>query len=551
MPPEHPRRPRLHTALTRARWQRRRARRYAGGWLKRSGPWVTSLVVHVLILVALALIVRYAGEDAAEPTAILGQLRDDVTTLEPGDRSGDPFTRLDSLDPPSLPAVAGQVDPSVLNTPDFGPDVAFGSDFDLTPDAPAAELSGAAGRSGLAGSNREAAGLKPGESSVPFTGRRGPMKARLVRREGGTVESEAAVERGLDWIARHQRGDGGWSLDTRDACTTPGCPERTAMESDTAATGLALLPLLGAGHSHLEPGRYQATIGNGLRWLVAAQSPDGALFTGGTNHSALYSHAIATMALGEAFALTHDKRLRAPLQRAVAFIARSQHFAGGWRYAPMTPGDTSVQGWMVFALRSADLAGVPVPRRTVRLASRYLESVSNDKTRSTYGYMPGWAPSMSMTAEALVCRQLLGWPREQLALQRGVQIVAAHLEESKDRNIYYWYYATQLLHNMGAKSWEQWNARVRDGLVGMQVGGAGCDRGSWDPTWPQDDLWGAKAGRLFTTSLSLLTLEVYYRYLPLYRDRGGPLEPEDEPATAAVVKPAATNERREPKADAP
>jgi len=51
----------------------------------------------------------------------------------------------------------------------------------------------------------------------------------------------------------------------------------------------------------------------------------------------------------------------------------------------------------------------------------------------------------------------------------------------------------------------------------VQVTGMGCDRGSWDPIYPIPDRWAGSAGRLYLTSLSLLTLEVYYRYLPLYR----------------------------------
>jgi hypothetical protein len=71
---------------------------------------------------------------------------------------------------------------------------------------------------------------------------------------------------------------------------------------------------------------------------------------------------------------------------------------------------------------------------------------------------------------------------------------------------------------MQNKDWERWNVRVREGLIGMQVKGAGCDRGSWDPFQPQPDRWASRAGgRLFLTSLSILTLEVYYRYLPLYQ----------------------------------
>ncbi len=71
------------------------------------------------------------------------------------------------------------------------------------------------------------------------------------------------------------------------------------------------------------------------------------------------------------------------------------------------------------------------------------------------------------------------------------------------------------MHN---KAWQQWNPRVRDGLIAMQVGGNGCDSGSWSPVFPTPDVWGMKGGRLYQSALSILTLEVYYRFLPLYRD---------------------------------
>ncbi|MBX6313882.1 MAG: hypothetical protein IRY99_13345, partial [Isosphaeraceae bacterium] len=149
-------------------------------------------------------------------------------------------------------------------------------------------------------------------------------------------------------------------------------------------------------------------------------------------------------------------------------------------------------------------------------------------------------PSIVMTAEALLARQYLGWGRGHPSLHQGVALVASDLEGPQERNIYYWYYATQLLHNMKGKEWERWNPRVRDGLIRLQVRGEGCDRGSWDPASPEEDRWGLRAGRLYETSLSLLTLEVYYRYLPLYRETDGEIasreaELADEPPAAEAV----------------
>jgi hypothetical protein len=129
-----------------------------------------------------------------------------------------------------------------------------------------------------------------------------------------------------------------------------------------------------------------------------------------------------------------------------------------------------------------------------------------------------------MTTEALLSRQLLGWPRDFPPLIKGVGMISAHLQESGDRNIYYWYYATQLLHNMKGPKWERWNLKIREGLIGTQIKNGTCADGSWDPFDPAPDLWSRHAGRLYLTSLSVLTLEVYYRYLPIYRTADEGLE---------------------------
>ena len=123
-------------------------------------------------------------------------------------------------------------------------------------------------------------------------------------------------------------------------------------------------------------------------------------------------------------------------------------------------------------------------------------------------------------------------------MNKGAAGVWDDLRGSDDRNIYYWYYATQLLHNMQNKAWKQWNVKVRDGLVAMQVTGDGCDRGSWSPVLPVPDRWGLRGGRLFQTSLSILTLEVYYRFLPLYRTT----EPIETIPPSAPVESKATRE---------
>ena len=490
--------------------------------------WGTSVLVHAVALLILALV--YLGGNRREsgrtiettigpPESRIGEA---IETSTPADIAGDPWASDRSAKFPSIGV--GTPDPlsRVSNLPAAPPALKF---------APNVSLPRINAPRGLKLSDTVTSNFHVEDMTAPFSGRGPALKAELIRREGGSVASEAAVQAGLEWLARHQRADGAWTLDYHAQCSDVPCPDETPTASDTAATGLGLLPFLGAGHIHTDKdSRYRETVKRGLDYLVSRQGSEGELFIGGGRNYLFYSHAIAAMALCEAYGLSKDPRLRVPASRAIAFIVKNQNLDdGGWRYFPGQAGDTSVIGWQIFALRSAQLAGIDVPKRSVQGCRGYLDLASADPRKSTYAYMPGRAATPVMTAEGLLCRQYLGWPSDEPALRSGAKVVWADLQMGGQRNIYYWYYATQLLHNMGGKDWIAWNKHIRDGLVRMQVGGQGCDRGSWDPLRPEVDVWGRTAGRHFVTSLSILTLEVYYRWLPLYRPVGG-VDPKDAQA---------------------
>jgi hypothetical protein len=461
----------------------------------------------------MAFFIQFSRGGTRSEAAIQGAMVDtqlgDVTSLVEAAQSGDPFTTEKSADPPSLGIEPSDPNLKLVGTPEIAA---------LRQYAPV--LAGPAPLSDV--KNASIASLRLPELSAtvtaPFSGRQGVSRARLLRREGGTARSEKSVEDGIDWIIRHQRPDGAWSLNFQDQCQGTGCTRQSVMESDTAATGLALLPLLGAGYTHSVKNRYQDAVRRGLYWLIDHQQGDGNLFTGPSGIAFMYSHAIGAMALCEAYGLSQDPRLKQPALRSIQFIINAQNpVTGGWRYSPGQEGDTSVFGWQMFALRSAHMAGLKIPKNTLKGCSRYLDLAAVDRQRTAYSYQPGRGLSPIMTAEALLSRQLLGWPRTFPPLVKGASQIAADLEASEDRNIYYWYYATQLLHNMKNKDWERWNLKVREGLINIQVREDGCAKGSWDPNLPLPDRWGLMAGRMYVTSLSILTLEVYYRYLPLYR----------------------------------
>lgn len=378
-----------------------------------------------------------------------------------------------------------------------------------------------------------------------FLGRDPALRAQLVRSSGGTSATEAAVARGLKFLARHQQPDGNWSLQhfrTPDCDET--CTHHGGFSTKVAGTALALLPFLGAGQTHLE-GEYQQEVLKGLNALCAQQREDGDLR--GEGDGRMYAHGMAAIVLCEAYALTQDKQLFEPAQRALNFIVAAQHSAGGWRYEPGEPGDVSVVGWQLMALKSGQMAGLHVPNEVFERTSMFLDSVARDRNPSEYDYQPGRSTTIAMTAEALLCRQYLGWSRDHKGLKAGVDLmVRHHLPSEKRPNVYYWYYATQVMHHYGGGSWRTWNEKMRDLLLSTQEI-KGHAAGSWTPRGNGiDGGFADYAGRIYMTALCLCTLEVYYRHLPLYGQAA--IEAILPAESAADERPAAAPAANQPPA---
>lgn len=351
-------------------------------------------------------------------------------------------------------------------------------------------------------------------------GRDPRLRSQMVVHEGGTIHSEAAVANGLRWLSRHQASDGSWSLNRfqHDGECNGRCGATGGANSDTAATGLGLLPFLGAGQTP-ERGIYSDHVKRGLAWLVNAQKSNGDLRSGSGN---MYAHGIASIALCEAYMLTKDESLRGPAQKAVDFIVKAQDKSdrrrgGGWRYSPGEQGDLSVVGWQLMALQSARHAGLKVPEEVFDRADKFLDSVQGGKHGGLYSYVSGRAPEDAMIAEGLLCREYLGWPADHPGLTEGSKHLLKHLPKAESPNIYYWYYATQTMHHLGGEGWETWNTAARDTLIALQSD-EGHEAGSWDPVGGAIGGHDVQSGgRLYMTSLAICTLEVYYRHLPIYR----------------------------------
>lgn len=361
------------------------------------------------------------------------------------------------------------------------------------------------GTSGTAGSGGGGAG---------FSGRGEGSRQALAGSGGATKATERAVASALNWLARHQNQDGSWSLDDFSRhCKKTTCDGKGDVKSETAATAFALLPYFAAGQTHETKGPYQLTIRRGLDWLIKSQKPDGRL-----GSSTMYEHGLASIALCEAFGLSKDVRVGGPAQKALQFIEAAQNpTSGGWHYAPraVTAGDTSVVGWQMMALKSGQMAGLKVDPKTVEGGKKFLKSVSSGKAGGLFGYAAPGA-TQTMTAVGLLCMQYSGAKRGDPLMVEGMEYLMRNLPNKSYRNCYYWYYAVQVMHNLPGPEWDTWNRQSRKMLIETQEKD-GCAAGSWSPERPAPDAFGKQGGRIMVTAISALSLEVYYRYLPLYQ----------------------------------
>jgi len=325
------------------------------------------------------------------------------------------------------------------------------------------------------------------------------------------------VQAALAWLAAAQSADGRWNAARHGGGVERSVPGHhrhgVGAKSDHGVTGLALLAFLGAGNTHQE-GPYSEAVARGIRFLVDRQRADGSLAGDAEFFAALYCHGMAAIALAECCAMTGDASLRPPLEKAVRYTLSMQSPAtGGWRYAAGDKGDTSQLGWQVMLLTSGRQAGLTGLESAEARATTFLQSVSSGRAGGLAAYRPGERPSVAMTAEALVCRLFLGMPADHPCVGEAVDLLARSPPETRSPNAYAWYYATLASFHVGGPQWEAWNRQLQAALLPLQRRESSGLDGSWDP----DPVWGGHGGRVYATAMAAMTLEVYYRHLPMHR----------------------------------
>lgn len=484
-----------------------------------SFSFLTSLLVHVLLILILALITT-SFKVGLRPL-LLGNSETDPSLESLSVASFESVSLgSDSTDADSVAAKMEQVDLSVSDrTPTL---VDLVTPVSLTNGTPKSwALSDQTTPLSVSASRTNSALGTSLFASSSLEGRSLENRKRLAMQNGASKESEAAVDAALIWFAAHQAVDGSWSTEMTDKPCNGQCRHGTVeigSPKRIAATGLALLCFLGAGHTHKQ-GDYRDVVYKAIHYLTNAikttvpNARDFRLngrFLDDNSQYEMYEHGIAVLAMCEAYEMTGDSILRNACDAGIDFIQRSQHADGSWGYRPTASGDLSIVGWQMMALKSAKKIGLKVRPEVIQRLDKFLDSQQSE-SGAYYGYRSTQREPCT-TAIGLMLRLYRGWSRTDPRILKGTQYIA-DLGPSID-GIYYNYYATQLLFHMKYDKWSEWNVTNRDFLVREQAKD-GHEKGSW---YFGRSHFNQVGGRLYCTAMATLTLEVYYRFMPIYSE---------------------------------
>lgn len=323
---------------------------------------------------------------------------------------------------------------------------------------------------------------------------------KVMAKLGGSQATEAAVDKALAYLASKQSEDGRWDLGANGG----------KAGHEVSATAFALLAYYGRGERHDIECRYRDTVARGLKWLLSQQNAaTGDLRGPKPQTHGMYDHGIGSLALIEAYGVTKDQELRPRAMAAIDFIVEAQHSEGGWRYKPGDPGDLSVSGWMVMALGSAEMSGLPVPEKTRKGVVKFLDYISGGQHGGSYGYDKppgkGGSKTNALLAVGFFCSQLTGASANSpKAFESSLSLDKSGFQVS---DIYSAYYGTLAAYQHQGPVWRKWMESMQKTFIETQAAD-----GSWTANGPH----ASTMGPLIGTALTTLCLEAHYRYTPLY-----------------------------------
>lgn len=301
--------------------------------------------------------------------------------------------------------------------------------------------------------------------------------------EGGGDPVAGQVDRlyvkGLQFLLKSQAPEGYW--------------QETVYGKEPAVVGLAMVAMLAHGDDP-NSGPYAGSIKRALEFIYKQQSETGYI------GRSMYNHGFSTLALAEAYGVVLDDRLGPALTKAVRLIlnAQSKNPHGGWRYSPESnDADTTVSGAQMVALFAARNSGIAVPEEAIQKGLKYFTTMQTPD--GGFGYTTAVSPNGPRTAIGCLVFALAK-EKQSKTFQSAFEFLKKVQTESSFQH-YFLYYAAQAFFHASPEAWQTWNRANIRSLASSQN-----PDGSWD----------GQFGPTFTTSASLLSLALNYRFLPIY-----------------------------------
>lgn len=369
----------------------------------------------------------------------------------------------------------------------------------------------------------------------------------LGKRKSPRGEVGRAIDGALQWLAQHQEDAGHWDADNfmkRAPIESEPLTNGTGKHDvDLGISGLAVLAFLSNGH-HPESDKYAQAIRRALEWIAQQQQDSGLFSNSRFGHHTIYCHAIATLALAEARLVSGSRQYDQAIEKAVQVILKARNPYAAWRYnlKPDGESDSSVTGWVVSALKTAQAGGTTIPQVAFDGAEYWFSEITDPGTGRT-GYYDtnrgqGGPPSRrrdqlemfpvkyseSLTALSLLCRiWMTDWnkvkskrqhPHKELFAKQANLIMRIEPDWKKIQTVdmYYWYYASLAMAQHRGDGWKTWKKKLLNTLVDHQRKD-GNFNGSWDPI----GAWGTDGGRVYSTALGVLIVNAETRYKWWYR----------------------------------
>lgn len=349
-------------------------------------------------------------------------------------------------------------------------------------------------------------------SATPWALRAGeekePSSEPIARVPEINERVERAVERGLQWLVKNQNKDG--SQKSSYPC---------------AASGLAGLAWLASGSTFHE-GRYCRNIQTTLDYVLRCASKNGFISEGGGfGPSGMYGHGYSTQFLAQIHGMIHDESLAARvkdvLTKAVRNIEGSQNKFGGWNSSPNAEltddGSGAIAVMQITALRTSESAGIQVRAQAIEKAKKYLLAMTNDQGWYAYNWHArgnSSGGSVGLTGAGMYMIGCLGQQNDP-KYAKGIKNVMAAIpgRGNNDNSFGGWYayslfYSSLAIYQHGGDEWRKWYPALSENLIRTQSADGG---------------WSDSYGGVFV-ALSVMCLQLPYRYLPMFQDGGAGME---------------------------